>query len=218
VPELDAAIEERRTNRRQFYSERVPVEVIDAAVDAAAREGAEAFVIDRIEHRLAVARLSQLADRIENADPAYRAELRAWTSSDPSREDGVPAFAVPHVDGAAHDDLPIRDFDTRGGGGLPAQTNSRMDQCLILLGALDENPMAWIRTGEALERMWLELTARGYVAGPLTQVVEVTRANELLRQELGLTMRPHVLVRVGRAPATPPTRRRRLVDVLAEPD
>ena len=49
----------------------------------------------------AVAPLSQLADQIENADPAYRAELRAWTSDDPRRADGVPAFAVPHVDAGA---------------------------------------------------------------------------------------------------------------------
>jgi hypothetical protein len=47
-------------------------------------------------------------------------------------------------------------------------------------------------------------------------VVEVARTNELLCQELRLIMRPHVLLRVGRAPATPATRRRRLVDVLAE--
>jgi hypothetical protein len=47
-------------------------------------------------------------------------------------------------------------------------------------------------------------------------VIEVARTNELLRQELQLRMYPHVLLRVGRAPATPATRRRRLVDVLAE--
>jgi len=36
------------------------------------------------------------------------------------------------------------------------------------------------------------------------------------RQELGLRMNPHVLLRVGRAPLTPATRRRRLVDVLSD--
>ena len=38
----------------------------------------------------------------------------------------------------------------------------------------------------------------------------------VLRNELGLTWFPHVLLRVGRAPLTAASRRRRLVDVLHE--
>jgi len=174
------------------------------------------MVVARPEDRIAVATLSQKADEIENADPAYRAELRAWTSDDPSRSDGVPSYAVPHVDGAAQDDVPIRDFDTRGTGELPAATHSRLDQCLVLIGSVEDNPMAWLRTGEALERVLLEITRHGYTASFFTQVIEVTRTNVLLRQELRLRMHPHVLLRIGRAQGTPMTRRRRLVDVLNE--
>jgi hypothetical protein len=64
--------------------------------------------------------------------------------------------------------------------------------------------------------MLLEITRLGYVATPLTSVIEVEATNEQLRRELRLPMHPRVLLRVGRAPATPPTRRRRLVDVLSE--
>ncbi len=213
---LDAVIDERRTNRRQFSAEEVPAAFGDHLVAAALQQGAEIVSIKRLEHRLATARLSQLADRIENADPAYRAELRAWTTDDPTRVDGVPAFAVPHVDGGAEDDLPIRDFDTAGTGELPTRTRSSMHQCLLLLGSMADNPPAWLRTGEALEHVLLEIARHGYAASPLTQVVEVARTNEALRQELGLTMRPHVLLRVGRAPAAAPTRRRRLVDTLEQ--
>lgn len=215
---LDPAIDVRQTNRRQFSGEVVPDDMVAALVDAANIEGADVFPIVRPEHRLATARLSQQADEIENANPAYRAELRAWTSDDLRREDGVPAFAVPHVDAGAEDDVPIRDFDTRGMGWLPTRTRSSLNQCLLLLGALEDNRMAWLRAGEALERMLLEIARRGYAASPLTQVIEVARTNELLRQELRLTMHPHVLLRVGHASATPATRRRRLVDVLTEAD
>jgi hypothetical protein len=104
----------------------------------------------------------------------------------------------------------------RGTGSLPTRTQSSLNQCLLLLGALEDNRMAWLRSGEALERMLLEVAARGYTASPLTQVIEVTRTNELLRQELRLLMHPHLLIRVGRASATPLTRRRRLVDVITE--
>jgi hypothetical protein len=215
---LDPVIEERRTNRRAFSAEEVPAAFVDHLVAAAVRQGAEIVEITRLEHRLTTARLSQLADRIENADPAYRAELRAWTTDDPSRVDGVPAFAVPHVDGGAEDDVPIRDFDTAGTGELPTRTRSSMNQCLLLLGSMADNPHAWLRTGEALEHVLLEIARHGYAASPLTQVVEVARTNEALRLELGLTMRPHVLLRLGRAAAAAPTRRRRLVDMLEQAD
>jgi hypothetical protein len=215
---LDPAIDVRQTNRRQFSDAHVPAEVVEVLVDVARREAVDVVPVVRSEDRLTVARLSQQADEIENANPAYRAELRAWTSDNPRRDDGVPALAVPHVDGHAEDDLPIRDFDTRGDGWLPARTHSSLRQCLLLVGTLEDTRMAWLRTGEGLERILLEIADRGYAASPLTQVVEVARTNVQLRQELRLIMHPHVLLRVGRAPATPVTRRRRLVDVLTETD
>jgi hypothetical protein len=213
---LDSVIEGRHTNRRRFVDEPVPVDLVDALVQIANDEGAELFPIVWPEHRLATARLNQRADELENIDPAYRAEMRAWTSDDPHRLDGVPAMAVPHVTGGARDDVPIRDFDTRGSGTLPTETQSSLQQCMLLLGTAQDTPNAWIRAGEALEHMLLEITRRGYVASPLTQLIEVGVTNAQLRQELQLTMYPHVLLRVGRAPATPATRRRRLVDMLGE--
>ncbi|MDT4945352.1 MAG: hypothetical protein QOH14_2085 [Pseudonocardiales bacterium] len=216
LAQLDPVIDERQTNRRQFIDEHVPPEIVAMLIDAAGREGAEVFAIERPEDRLTVARLSQQADDLENTDPAYRAELRAWTSDDPRREHGVSAFAAPHVDGDAQDDQPIRDFDTRGTGWLPMQAHSGLNQCLLLLGARDDSRMAWLRAGEALERVLLEIARRGFAASPLSQAVEVPATNALLRQELELTMHPHVLLRVGRAPIVSPTRRRRLVDMLIE--
>ncbi len=75
-----------------------------------------------------------------------------------------------------------------------------------------------MRGGEALERILLEITRRGFAVSPLTQVVEIPSTREALREELALTMHPLVLLRVGRAPLTPATRRRRLADVLFEND
>jgi hypothetical protein len=214
--ELDRAIDDRNTNRREFMDENVSDQVVETLIDAANREGAEVFSVLRPEHRLAVARLSQVADHFELTDPAYRAELRAWTRDDPRLAEGAPAFALAHVDVGAEDDIAIRDFDTHWTGRLPADTSSSLAQCLLLLGARDEDPLAWLRIGEALERMLLEIARLGYAASPVTQVIEIARTNECLRHELGLTMYPHVLLRIGRAPAASPSRRRRLVDMLTE--
>lgn len=213
---LDSVLELRQTNRRRFADDEVPESVLEVLEKTAQAEGAELFVVRRPEHRITVAALSQHADEIENLNPAYRAELRAWTTDDPARRDGVPGVAVPHVDAGSEDEVPMRDFDTHGTGGLPTTTHSSRNQCLMLLGTAGDAPPDWLRAGEALERVLLEVTRHGYVATPLTQVTEVPSARAQLRRELAMTSYPHVLLRVGRAAMTPGSRRRRLVDVLVE--
>jgi nitroreductase len=207
-------LERRQTNRREFRDDEVAADVLHAIEQAAAAEGAIAYVVTAETDRETVARLSRRADDLELLDPAYRAELRRWTTDNPDRRDGVPALAVPHVDGSAHDDIPIRDFDTRGTGWLPPQTHSSRRQCLVLLGTDADVPRSWLAAGQALERMLLEITGLGYVASPLTQAVEVAATRVELCRDLGLQMEPHILLRVGRAPIAPASRRRALRDVL----
>lgn len=213
---LGPVIKLRHSNRRHFTDELVPDEIVDELGGAAAAEGARLFPVRTEEHRLAVARLSQLADREENGDPAYRAELRRWTSNQADRTDGISALVVPHVDGHAEDEVPLRDFDTYGSGWLPSRTQSSRHQCLLLLGTDSDTPVDWIRAGEALERVLLDITRHGYVASMFSQPVELPHVREQLRVELGLQMHPHMLLRVGRAAATPSTLRRPLADVLIE--
>lgn len=212
---LDAVVELRRTNRRRFATDTVPEHLLDLLERAAADESSVLYPIRGSDDRIATAVLSQRADRQQNADPAYRAELRAWTTNDPDREDGVPSLAVPSA-GPAFDEVPIRDFDTTDSGELPAETYSSADQCLVLLGTAVDSAEAWIRAGEGLERVLLEITRHGYSASPLTQVVETASTRQALRNELRLAMHPHVLLRIGRAAATPAPRRRRLVDMLSD--
>jgi hypothetical protein len=216
IATLHAAIERRQTNRRRFASDPVPAELIDELTAAAAAEGAGLFEIARPEHRVVTAVLSQQADAEQNANPAYRAELRAWTTDDPARRDGVPASAVPHAEAGGGDDIPIRDFDPHGHGWLPTDTRSSMNQCLLLLTTTDDSPLGWLQAGEALERVWLTATDRGYSISLLTQVVEVPRTRERLRTELGLASHPLVLLRIGKALATPTAPRRSLTELIEE--
>ncbi len=213
---LDPVVELRHTNRRQYAREPIPDAYVAQLEAAAAEEECMLVPITRLDHRLAVASLSRRADDIETLNPAYRAELRAWTTTDPDRRDGVPDLAVPRVDGSAADDLPMRDFDTHGSGYLPAATRSSLDQTLLLVCTSGDSAADWARAGEALQRVLLEVTRQGFVASPLTQVIEVAWTRARLRVELGLSSYPQVLLRIGRAAATPTSRRRRLVDVLVD--
>ncbi len=148
--------------------------------------------------------------------PSVHNTLRAWTTDDPSRRDGVPALAVPNVDAGSQDEVPIRDFDSRGTGWLPTRTRSSRKQCMLLLATESDDARSWLRAGEALERVLLEITRHGFAASPLTQIVEVASARAALRRELSMITYPHVLLRIGRAGQTHRTARRELEDVLTQ--
>jgi hypothetical protein len=202
IGRLDAAVDDRRTNRRAFADEPVPPGIIHRLARAARKEICYLIPIAAPEHRAVIADLSRAADRIQAADSAYVNELLAWTTDDPRRGDGVQAASVPYAGPLAGpgDPMPIRPFDVRGLGWLPASSDSDANQCLLLLGAVEDDPDAWLRTGEALERVWLELTRLGYAASPLTQVIEVAQTHERLRTALNLDLHPQILLRVGLAP------------------
>ncbi len=213
---LEPLILVRSTNRRRFADDAVPVELVDALISAAEAEGVRLVRVRDESDRLAIARLSQHADALQYSDGAYRAEIRAWTTDDPKRMDGVPARAVPHFDAGTGDEVPIRDFDSTGAGWLPTDTRSSHNQCLLLLGTDGDRPDLWLRAGEALEHVWLEIARHGFVMSPLTQVVEVPAVRSELRSELRTTMYPHILMRVGRAAPTAGVGRRHLADLLIE--
>jgi hypothetical protein len=212
---LAPEIPRRRTNRRRFTGGPVPDEVLHRLTEIAEQEGVLLLPVLHEAHRTLVGRLTQQADRLQNADPAYRAELRFWTTRDPSQGDGVPAGVVAHVDGKQHDDLPLRDFDTRGVGALPPDTRSSTDQTLVLLATRLDDQLSWLRAGEALEHVLLELTRLHWVADPLTQAVEVPVTRTQLRAALSWDAHPQMLLRIGSAAPTEPTPRRRRGDVIA---
>jgi nitroreductase len=204
---LDRVIARRHTNRRPFGPETVPDEVVDRLADVTAVEGGVLVPVRTAEQRTLVAELTQQADRLQNAEPAYQEELRRWTTRTPAQGDGVPASSVPRTAAARTDAVPVRDFDVRGTGGLPRRTGSGTDQTLVLLATATDGPLAWLRAGEALERLLLELTRRDWVAGPITQALEVPSTRERLRR-LTAPDHPQMLLRIGRAVPAEPTARR----------
>jgi len=212
---LDPLVPRRRTNRRTFDAT-VPTDAeLRSWTAVAVAEGAVLVpVLTDEQHRL-VARLTQEADAQQQADPAYLAELARWTNRAPDAGDGIVAAAVPHVDGSATDDVPMRDFDTRGDGGLPPSSGVGAEHTLLVLGTRTDDTEAWLRSGEALQHVLLEITRAGWAASPLTQSVE----NPLTRMELraGLTWGtwPQTVLRIGHAGPTDATPRRQRTEVVS---
>jgi hypothetical protein len=215
LAELAQAVGRRRTNRRRFTAHELPDRLLRRLTSLVRDEGATLVPVLSDEHRGLVARLTQQADRLQNADPVYRAELRKWTTRSYARGDGVPAETVPHVTGREREALPLRDFDSRGSGGLPPRTDTEPRQNLVLLATTGDDTLSWLRSGEALERLLLELTRQDWVASPITQAIEVPLTRTQLRSGLTWDAHPQMLLRLGHAEPTPRSPRRGRSEVVA---
>ncbi|MGY1778248.1 hypothetical protein ACI8AV_20550 [Geodermatophilus sp. SYSU D00804] len=86
------------------------------------------------------------------------------------------------------------------------------DRTLLVLATHRDDLRAWLRCGEALERVLLELTARGWGGEPLPRLVEVPVTRTQLRSALSWDAHPQVVLRTGRAPVPAPTPRRPVPD------
>jgi nitroreductase len=200
---LAAAIPRRHTNRRPYQDRPVPVAVEVDLAAAAECEGATLIVADAAL-RAAVWSLVRTADNAMRDDPAYQAELAAWTTpGGVGRRDGVPrqAFGPRDVRRA----IPLRDFGL-GSGAPTATVPFEPDPTVLLLFTAADTPVDWVRAGMALERVLLTATTHGLAATPLSQVVEVPRLRGLLGDPADGRVLQTVL-RVGypvtRMPATP---------------
>lgn len=110
---------------------------------------------------------------------------------------------VEHLLGDVVEPWPLPEFAGQGTAApraLPAQRNRRSIPTLLLLGTRDDGPLAWLRSGEALQRVRLELAREGAGTRPLTALLSVPAARAALRRGLSLDFHPQVLFRVVKAP------------------
>jgi hypothetical protein len=213
---LDPMIDRRHTNRRDFFDQNVPPDVIYELTTAAEQEEASLVQIVKPEHKMVAAQLSQEAETIQNTDQRYQAELQAWTTTDLHRTDGVPVYAIPHTDEHSEPEALVRNFDVAGKGWLPRLKQSSLSHCLMVLGTAESTALAWLRGGEALQRILLEATRLDYVVSIASQVAEVPSTRDRLRKELELQLHPLLLMRIGQAAPTPASKRRDLNMIISE--
>ena len=108
----------------------------------------------------------------------------------------------------------LRSFDVRGKGWLPGIADTGANECRVVFCSADDSRGGWLRVGEALERVWLEITRAGYWASPLNQPIEVRGVHDELRDVLDLLGQPQLLLRVGLAPEAASTPRRPQHEVI----
>jgi nitroreductase len=208
-----AALDRRCTDRRRFTAWPVPEERQAHLARIANHWGARAVALTDESERYIAERLVRRAHQVQWADPAARAEQAAWR--DRGGDDGVPTGALPGPTGVVggHPHRFQGAWDDRSAPDLEAA-----DGLLVLFDTQDD-PAAWLRTGEGLGAMWLAATTGGLALVPLSQVVEVPETRTAFQAEvLGSLAHPLLLVRVGwRSTGRPPpvrTPRRPVSEVL----
>jgi hypothetical protein len=89
------------------------------------------------------------------------------------------------------------------------------ERTVMVLGTRADDEEAWLRSGEALQRVLLEITRAGWAASPVTQAVEVSLTRLELRNGLTWGTWPQTILRIGHAGPTGATPRRQLTDVVS---
>jgi nitroreductase len=210
VEALAAAIEHRHTNRWPFARSVVPADAIEQLTDAARFEGATLTVASAVS-RNAIIGLSQAADRQLRARGGYRAELARWTGPGRGRRDGVPPKAIGPWD--ALETMPIRDFGLLQPHHQRATETFEPYPTIVILATEGDDPAAWVRAGQALQRVLLTATWLNLATTPISQPIEIPVIRESLT-DTGHGVWAQMILRVGYGRPASATPRRPLADVL----
>jgi len=210
---LAAAIAPRRTYRKRFAAQAVPLEIVGALATAAQREGAWLQVLASDAARAAAAALVAEGDALQWADARWRRELAAWMHPR-RRGDGltVPALALP----LAH--AVVRTFDMGRGVGAKDQQLADESPLLAVIGTPADHARHWLAAGQALQRVLLVACRHGLQASYLNQPIQVAALRPRLQQLLEHPGHAQLLLRIGYpTDALPPTPRRAPADVIETP-
>lgn len=195
---LFEAIRLRHTNRRPFLPRPIASVVIDEMIELAAREGvAMVRALPDTKHSLGA--IVDEADRLQYGDPAFRDELAKWLAPFGSRRrDGIPF--VEKEFGSAITLSVVRALRSPHVGeefGHVEAVNVDAAPAVLVMGTAGDEPVDWLRCGEALEAVLLAATRRGLSAAFLNQALELpelrAKVAELL-PELGV---PQMILRLG---------------------
>jgi nitroreductase len=216
-PGLAAVIDRRCTDRRPFRPWPVPPEVTGELAEIADRQGVGLTLITDPRARRRLFRAIGTAGATQDADPAYGAELAAWSGRPAGAEDGVPADRAPAAV-PTRGQMPMRGF---AGAAAPGRPSGEPESAaLLLLFSSADTPLQWLRVGEVTSAILLTAARHGLAASALTQPLEVAGTRGLVADRVlgARTAHPHMLFRMGwpqeGAPAPRPTPRRPVAEVV----
>jgi nitroreductase len=181
----------RHTDRRPTAGTPTDADDLNAIVGVVASAGAGLHIL-RPDQVLELASAADQAQRAENADVAWQAEVDYWTGGTRPRGSGIPDAAVP--DRATQTTVPARDFGHHGD--LPVSAAHENAATFAILYGPDDGQVDWLRAGEALSAAWLTATELGLSVLPLSATIEVAVTRERIRHLLAGLGHPHLVLRL----------------------
>jgi len=194
---LAGAIPLRHTDRRPVSDAPLPDAHLNA-IAAAARAHAGLQVLTHGQVPDLAAAVHRAA-AVRADDPRVGAELAYWTGTPAPTGTGIPTGVLP--DSSAQTTVPGRDFGRTGT--LPIGSGHDRAAVYALLFGTADDPVSWLRSGEALSAAWLTATTLGVSVVPLSDVVEVTYTWQTMRHLLAGLGCPHLVLRLGIADTEP---------------
>ena len=85
---------------------------------------------------------------------------------------------------------------------------------MAVFGTETDEPLDWLRCGQALQSVLLRARARGVFGSYLNQPIELPSLRDELLDLLGRTGFPQLLVRMGYGPDCSPVARRSVEEVI----
>ncbi|MFJ9665040.1 Acg family FMN-binding oxidoreductase [Streptomyces sp. NPDC101219] len=211
---LHPAIRQRHTSRHPFADKDLPEELRTVLRDAAAKEGAQ-LRFAGVWHAETLLDLVRDAESRDDLDPGAREDLVRWTRLGADADvavDGVPeyAFGPDRLGGRA----PVRDF--AGRRPVADRGSSVFEQVahLAVLSTRGDDPEAWLRAGQAMERVLLEATLADLATSLTSHALEKPGLRLLARDPASGTGDAQMVLRIGYGPRGPATPRRPVRDIL----
>ncbi|GAB1692644.1 Acg family FMN-binding oxidoreductase [Krasilnikovia sp. M28-CT-15] len=183
-------VELRHTDRRPVSNIPVPDATLTQVAAAAEAEDTACGLLTR-EQVYALAAAASRADAVERNDAEIQGELAYWIG----RHDGLGIPPTTLTGAQPVTTVPERDFGQPGM--LPSGPgHDQAARYAVLFGASDE-PLSWLRAGEALSAAWLTATRLGASVLPLSAVVEVPVTRAALRRAIADLGWPYLVLRIG---------------------
>jgi nitroreductase len=182
----------RHTDRRTVSDKPVGPDVVQALIHAVEQEGSRLHLLDRDEV-IELAVLVEHAQKAQATDERLQAETATWVGGERADNTGVPSSVLPTEQ--PRTTVAERDFGTSG----TLQAGEGHDTAAtyaVLYGSGDE-PVDWLRAGEALSALWLTATERGAAVLPNSSPVEVPFTRHELRRLIGHLGFPYLVLRLG---------------------
>jgi nitroreductase len=182
----------RHTDRRPVGA--VPVGPVELAAITTSVEAEGGWLhILRPDQVLDLAAAADHAQRTEADESGWQAELAYWTGGTRPTGTGIPDAAI--AQRATRTTVPGRDFGHPGD--LPISAAHDRAAVFAILYGRGDDPVDWLRAGEALSACWLTATELGVSVLPMSAAVEVAATRQAIRAIIASIGRPYLVLRLG---------------------